>query len=171
MQKILITGIQGSGKTAVALELATQGRPTIDSDDISHWVDENGTPLTDKRPNNPSATWLRTHAWVWDQGRLHACLNQALDHPLLLCGISWDQGQYYNLFDKIILLELDETTVRQRLLTRNNGGTFGKQPEELQLILEKLKSFQDRAKAAGAIVIDARQPLDVVVEEIVYRIT
>lgn len=171
MQKILITGIQGSGKTTVAAELKKQGYPTIDSDDISHWVDENGTPLTEKRPSNPSDAWLRTHAWVWDQVKLQECLAQPLDRPLLLCGISWDQSHYYDLFDRIILLELDEVTVRQRLLTRDNGSVFGKQPHELQLILERMATFQDQAKAAGAVAIDAHKPLRDVVREIINTIS
>lgn len=171
MQKILITGIQGSGKTTVAAELTRKGYPTIDSDDISHWVDENGNPLTEKRSANPSDTWLRTHAWVWDQVKLHECLNQTLNHPLLLCGISWDQDQYYDLFDKIVLLHLDESTVRQRLLTRDNGSVFGKQPHELHLILERLEPFQQRAKTAGAVVIDAREPRETVVRQIIRAIS
>lgn len=171
MQKILITGVQGSGKTTVAAELAKQDCSTIDSDNISHWVDESGKPLSEKRPASPSDTWLRTHAWIWDQVKLHECLKQTLDHPLLLLGISWDQGHYYDLFDKIILLQLDESTTRQRLLSRNNGSVFGKKPHELQLVLEKLELFQSQAKAAGAIIIDARKPLETVVEEIVRAIS
>lgn len=171
MQKILITGIQGSGKTTVATELARQGHPTTDSDDLSHWVDEDGEPLTEKRPTNPSDTWLRTHAWVWNQEKLHECLNQTLGHPLLLCGTSWDQNRYYDLFDKIILLQLDEPTVRHRLLTRNNGSVFGKQSHELQLILERLESFQSQAKAAGAVIVDAGKPLEIVVSEILRTIS
>jgi dephospho-CoA kinase len=167
----IVLGSQGSGKTTVAAELVRQGHPTIDSDNISHWVDEDGHTLTENRPTSPSDTWLRTHAWVWDRTKLHECLSQTLNHPLLLCGISWDQDQYYDLFDKIILLQLDGPTVRQRLLTRDNGSIFGKQPHELRLILEKLESFQNQAKAAGAVVIDAREPLEAVVEEIVRAIS
>lgn len=167
MRKVLITGIQGSGKSAVAVELNKRGLQTIDSDDISRWEDMHGQPLTQKRPADPSLEWLQTHLWVWNQEKLHECLNQALDRPVVLCGISWNQEQYYSLFDTVILLALDEQTVRQRLLERNNGSIFGKQPNELKFILSKLQSFQNAAKVAGAVVIDAQKPLVSIVDEII----
>jgi dephospho-CoA kinase len=166
MLKTLITGVQGAGKTTVTLELAKHGYTVLDSDDISHWIDKDGTPLTRKRPSDPSTAWLQSHAWVCDQTKLRAYLANTNGQPTLLCGISWDQEGYYDLFDTIILLAMDEPTTRQRLLSRDNGNDFGKKLHELQLILERRESFQERAVAAGAVVIDGRKSLDVVVSEI-----
>jgi dephospho-CoA kinase len=171
MPNILITGVQGAGKTTITAALAERGYPILDSDDISGWVNKNGVPLTSPRPVNPTAAWLHSHEWVWDQAKLHDYLNQSTADPVLLCGISWDQDQHYNLFDKVILLEADKPTIHHRLLTRSNGNPFGKMPHELQFILEKLGPFQQTAKAAGAISVDARQPLEMVTREIICAIS
>jgi gluconate kinase len=77
--------------------------------------------------------------------------------------MSYDQYQYYSLFDQIILLEADAATIRQRLKSRTNAS-FGKQAAELKFILSHLDDLQSTALAAGAVAIDATRPLETVAD-------
>lgn len=171
MRKILITGIQGAGKTTVSVELAKKGCPNLDSDDISRWVDANGILLTSKRPDNPSAAWLRSHAWIMDRAKLDVFFDQTIGYSAVLCGLSWDQKEYYSIFDTIILLSADEPTIRRRLARRDSTNEFGKQPDELQFILKRCSLFQANAITAGAVEVDAQQPLETVIRQIIQVIT
>ncbi len=170
MKKIFLTGVQGSGKTTVSAALAQIGYSAIDSDNFAQWVDNQNRPLTSRRPANPSPEWLRTHYWVWQQDKLRTILAETANKPLIICGLSYNQDQYYDLFDQIILLSLNQKTVRERLFHRDNGSSFGKQPHELAFILERHKLLEDRAKEAGAIIVDASLPLATIVPKIAKAI-
>jgi thymidylate kinase len=65
----------------------------------------------------------------------------------------------------VFLLEVDEPTMLARIDARqdNDWGRIGDTREYLR---RKLPEIQDRLRAFGAIPIDARQPLDQVVDAI-----
>jgi thymidylate kinase len=67
----------------------------------------------------------------------------------------------------VFLLEIDEPTMLARIDARqdNDWGRIGDTREYLR---RKLPELQDRLRASGAIPIDARQPLDQVVDAILY---
>jgi hypothetical protein len=66
-------------------------------------------------------------------------------------------------FTKIFNLRIDDDTMRRRLHERADNE-FGKEPWQVELMLELNRSDE---KPAGAVDIDATQPLDRVVDELV----
>lgn len=71
-------------------------------------------------------------------------------------------------FTQVFLLEIDEPTMLARIDARldNDWGRIGDTREYLR---RRLPELQDRLRALGAIPIDARQPLDQVVDAILSR--
>jgi hypothetical protein len=65
-------------------------------------------------------------------------------------------------FTKIFNLRIDDDTMRSRLQERTDNS-FGKQPWEVELMLDLNRSDE---KPAGAIDVDATQPLRQVVDEL-----
>ena len=65
-------------------------------------------------------------------------------------------------FTKVFILRIDDDTMRRRLRERTNND-FGKQPEEVELMLGRNRSGE---RPAGAIDVDATKPLDQVVDEV-----
>jgi hypothetical protein len=68
MVVVLVTGVSGSGKSAIARQLTAMGRDAInmDADDqLAAWYD---TTTGDRapRPEMPDAAWLAGHEWRWD---------------------------------------------------------------------------------------------------------
>jgi len=62
----LVTGVSGSGKSAVSRALAAQGEQAISLDaypGLCAWLDAADAVVS--RPDHPSLAWLRTHRWCW----------------------------------------------------------------------------------------------------------
>ena len=81
---------------------------------------------------------------------------------MFVCGSSRNRDCFLPYFTKIFNLRIDDDTMRRRLQERTNNE-FGKQPEEVELMLRLNRSDE---KPAGAIDVDATQPLDQVVDEL-----
>ena len=81
---------------------------------------------------------------------------------LFVCGSSRNRDRFLPYFTKIFNLRVDDDTMRRRLQERTNNE-YGKQPEEVELMLMLNRSDE---KPAGAIDVDATQPLHQVVDEL-----
>lgn len=151
---ILVDGGSGTGKSAVADELVKRGFSAVNSD----WLCYNGDPETGESVDE------RTHeTWIWDNKRLVQLLDNQ-DAVTFICGGARNRDQHIDRFDYVFELIIDEETLKHRIATRADGNDWGKKPEELEIILRIHKNDPDRPK--GATEIDATQPLDDVVDQI-----
>jgi adenylate kinase family enzyme len=167
MNAVLITGWAGAGKSTVAAELARQGLACIDDDEdpfLARFVDSSGTPVTEE-PAQPDLAWLSRHSWQWDPARLDELIAAAAPGPLYLCGGADNQLKLVDRFTRVFLLEIDEPTMLARLETRQ-PDEWGRAGDSREYIRRFRTGYQDRLRASGAIVIDARQPLAQVVDAI-----
>jgi len=156
---VLITGVSGSGKTTIASELTKRNYSALNMDNVEglcDWINlATGKPELDF--NRESADWLDKYDWQWHEERLVQLLR---DFPnTFFCGSSGNQDKFYQLFDKIFLLEMNDELIRERLFNNVRDHDYGQRPGELEAILGYYKGFQDKAKRAGAIAIEASQPL------------
>lgn len=162
--KILITGVQGSGKTVVSRALKELGYNALDTDEISEWINTTtGQPIGVSRTKNSTRQWLSEHAWMFNKEKLTQVISQ--DKDVLLCGVAKNQEDYYKYFDKIIYLYIDLDTVQKRIATRDTGS-FGKHPHERDYILQNAELIYKNAHAPNAVIIDATRPLKKVVDDI-----
>jgi hypothetical protein len=163
-----VTGVSGSGKSSVCEVLKLQGRVAVDGDGdgFSRWVNrQTAEPVLDPPYPAPSG-WLDGFAWrVRPEavGSLAAGLGGSTGY---LCGGFENEGEVSHLFDRVICLFIDEDTLRDRLANRTTNP-FGKQPEQLRASLEWRLSVEKRHRVGGATMIDATQPLDLVVAQVV----
>jgi thymidylate kinase len=68
-------------------------------------------------------------------------------------------------FTQVFLLEIDEPTMLARVDARKNND-WGRIGDTREYLRRKLPELQDPLRASGAIIIDARQPVDQVVDAI-----
>jgi len=166
----LITGFPGTGKSAVSDELERRGYKSYNTDDLpgfSHFIDRQTQKPID-RPIDAPDDWNLNHDWVWDPNKIKEALNQEGD--VFICAITPNQTHYYPEFNKIFVLNVDERTLHHRIATRSSND-YGKKPQELDHILKNYKEFgQNIGKKHGAILIDATQPLEKVVDEILSHV-
>ena len=99
---------------------------------------------------------------MWDQQKAVSELESPEPEVLFVCGSSRNRDRFLPYFTKIFNLRIDDDTMRRRLQERTNNE-FGKQPEEVELMLRLNRSDE---KPAGAIDVDATQPLHQVVDEL-----
>ena len=67
---------------------------------------------------------------------------------------------------QLFLLELDEPTMLARLDSPGRDNDWGRIGDTREYLRRRRPEYQDRLRAFGAIPIDARQPLDHVVDAI-----
>ena len=162
----MITGCSGAGKTTIAAVLARRGLAAIDADDdplLARSVDAAGNVA--EKPAAPDFAWLSRHSWAWNPARLDELIRAAAPATLYVCGGAANELQLADRFTQVFLLEIDEPTMLARIDARqdNDWGRIGDTREYLRRFLP---GYQARLRASGAIPIDARQPLDQVVDAI-----
>ncbi len=172
MSAIQIAGCSGAGKSAVAAELARRGLTSVDADDdplLARFVDLAGAVVTEE-PAAPDLAWLARHNWAWDPARLDELIRAAAPATLHLCGGADNQHELAGRFTQVFLLEIDEPTMLARLDARRDYHDWGHIGDTREYLCRKRPALQDRLRASGAIPVDARQPLDQVVDALIYMI-
>ena len=149
----LVEGLSGAGKSSVYEELIRRGYKAISTDRAWKYRAGPDTCLPDGRHHNNS---------MWDQRKAVSELESPEPEVLFVCGSSRNRDRFLPYFTKIFNLRIDDDTMRRRLQERTNNE-FGKQPEELELMLRLNRSDE---KPAGAMDVDATQPLHQVVDEL-----
>jgi adenylate kinase family enzyme len=169
MRAVQITGCSGAGKTAVAAVLARRGLVSIDADSdplLARSVDAAGNVV--EEPAEPDLAWLSRHYWAWEPVRLAELIAAAAPATLYVCGGAANELDLADRFTYVFLLEVDEPTMLARVDARedNDWGRIGDTREHLRRFRS---GYQARLRASGAIPIDARQPLERVVDAILAR--
>ena len=149
MPLYIVTGISGSGKTTVARELVKLGHVALDS------------------KLNPGLFGFSEGKWtingeVFD--RLVA--EHPASTPLFLCGGGDSLKAYWPKAQKVFFLQVDQQTMIKRLLNPSRDNQFGRTDEARGRLVRRLDGYQANQLAAGAIPINAKQPIGDVVHEI-----
>lgn len=115
MKRVLITGMSGTGKSAVVQELLARGYRAFDLDtpDWSHWVD------TD--PSDPF-TPAKGKDWIWREDRVRALLSEPTEGSLFISGCAENMSRLLPLIDLVILLSAPVDTIMERLKQRPIDG-------------------------------------------------
>jgi adenylate kinase family enzyme len=168
MSAVQITGCSGAGKTTIAPVLARRGLASIDTDDdpfLARFVDPAGNVVVEE-PAEPDFAWLARHSWAWDPARLDELIAAAAPATLYVCGGADNELELADRFTQVFLLEIDEPTMLARIDARRDYHEWGHIGDTREYLRRKLPQIHDRLRAFGAIPIDARQPLDQVVDAI-----
>lgn len=161
MHIYLIDGVSGAGKTTICDELLKRGYKAVEADEVlADWIDPlTGLPTDDHSSEN----------WHWDEKKFDALIQDTKEESLFICGGAMNKPDFLHHFSKIFTLHLDDETLKERLLNRTNND-YGKKPEELAFQLRENQVTEQYSKERGAILIDATQPIDTVVEEIIKNL-
>jgi len=169
---VWITGVSGTGKSTVRVELATRGYQSFDTDEdgIAVWRRRTtGAEVYDPGDGNHPDTWLQDHCWTINRPRVEQLARMARDEVVFLCGSVENEDEVWELFDIVICLVLDESTLRERLAGRTTNQ-FGKAPGELDVILGWNRTIEATYQGFGAVVVNADQALTDVVDEILANL-
>jgi len=174
MSLIYITGIPGTGKSSVREELLRRGYKAYGGaeDNIAAFYNnDTGQRLEGWiEAKDRTSEWKAKHTWKITRETVQKLKEQAKNEPIFLCAITRnDVSELWDLFDTVIALTIDEETLRQRLASRTNNDV-GKTPDELQVILKRQQTASEDYKKFGAVMVDATQPIERVVEQILAEV-
>ncbi|MFL5950099.1 MAG: nucleoside kinase [Gaiellaceae bacterium] len=145
-RNFLVDGLSGTGKSSVYDELVRRGYSAISSDRA--WAYNAGP--------------IRHDTFMWDEQKAVAELESPEPDMLFVCGSSRNRDRFLAYFTKIFNLRIDDDTMRRRLEERTDADwALGQEGVELMLALNR-----NGEKAAGAVDVDATQPLQQVVDEV-----
>ena len=161
MERVLLTGISGTGKSTIIRELARRGYRAIDTD------------------NDEWCAWVTAPAgvdtvrpgidWVWREDRIQRLLAEEDADVLFVSGCEPNQGKFYSRFDHVVLLSVSPAVLVQRLGSRTTNE-YGKHPEDLARILRHRQTIEPLLRRAASREVDTSLPLDEVIETILQLI-
>jgi broad-specificity NMP kinase len=156
--RVLITGMSGTGKSAVIAELAARGRRAVDldSDRYSEWAAPD--PAAPGSPVEPDRDW------VWREDRVRELLDREEADTLFVSGCSANMGSFLPRFDHVVLLTAPSDVIAARLQARTNG--YGKQPGEAARVLELVREVEPILRRVADTEIDTSGFLDDVVDAV-----
>jgi len=128
-KSILITGVAGSGKSAVCKELKKLGYPAYDVESVGglfKMVDrKTGRKTTNY--DNDSLESVKQHDWMCNKKKLKQLIKSNSKAVVFYCGTASNLDEVLSLFDKIFLLKVSSKILCERLNTCTSnkfGRTF-----------------------------------------------
>ena len=157
MIKVLVTGMSGTGKSALLAELAGRGHRAVDTDYGDFYETVGGERL-------------------WRADKVSALLDSAPDDQpgvLFVQGTTRNQGLFYPRFQHIVLLSAPPEVLIERLAARTTNP-YGKNPAELAAILRDQQAVEPLLRASATLevvtTIPVSQVADVIVQHVAARL-
>jgi hypothetical protein len=141
--------MSGTGKSTVLAELRRRGFEVVETDEPEwmEWSNEEG-------------------GYVWREDRVAELLARERDGPLFVSGTVSNQGRFYPDFDAVVLLSAPLEVLLGRIENRTTND-FGKTPGERERIIDDFAAFEHRLRATCTHELDATQPIESIVAELI----
>ncbi len=142
-------GVSGTGKSTALAELRRRGFGVVETDEPgwTRWCDEDG-------------------GYVWREDQVSELLARAHETTLYVSSTVSNQRRFYSQFDAVVLLSAPADVLLRRIDSRTTDA-YGRAAEERDLVLGHLAEVEPLLRATCMHEIDATQPVDDVVAELV----
>jgi dephospho-CoA kinase len=142
---VLITGMSGTGKSTLLVELARRGHEVVDTDtdEWSHWITRADGSLD----------------WIWRDAEMTTLLQAKRDDPLFVAGCKTNQGDFSSRFDEVVLLSAPTEVLLDRI-SRRSDNPYGKRDDERALIIEHIDTVEPLLRRTSSVELDATQSVD-----------
>jgi shikimate kinase len=141
VSRLLITGMSGTGKSTVLIELARRGHRVQDTD-YDGWVLPDGT---------------------WDEPRMWALLNS--EDSVVVSGTVENQTHFYTAFRHVVLLSAPLPVLLERVQTRLNNP-YGRTDEQQNEIRTYVRDVEPLLRAAATVELDAQMSVTALADAI-----
>jgi dephospho-CoA kinase len=141
--------MSGTGKSTVLAELRRRGYEVVETDEPEwmEWSNEDD-------------------GYVWREDRVSELLARGREGLVFVSGTVSNQGRFYPGFDAVVLLSAPLEALLGRIEQRTTND-FGKTAEERERIMRDFAAFEHRLRATCTHELDATQPIETVVEELI----
>jgi dephospho-CoA kinase len=162
MRKVLLTGMSGTGKSALIRELAGRGYKAVDAD-------YDGLSELVSVPDDQLTGLGRGQDWVWREDRIQQLLSTEDADVLFVSGCSPNQWKFYPQFEYVVLLSAPPSLIVERLATRTSNP-YGKHPDEIARVLLLQQTIEPRLRRAADLELDTSARLDEVVASVLHLV-
>ncbi len=170
VNNIYVTGVSGTGKSAVSRVLKNRGYEVYSIDEVSNlccWINRNDGKRVDYEAVL-NEEFIDTHAWVCDIEKMKQILQNR--QGIIVLGIAENQNEYISLFNKVILLQCRPEIFIKRIESRVDND-FGKDKEVQRHLLATYKSFENDLLTRNAVVINTEVSIDDVADQIISEMS
>ena len=156
-QKILITGIAGSGKSTICQQLSKLGQESHGIEDIEGMfaMYRKGTKEIFNNYDNSDPEKIKNSEWLCDIDKLKELFKNQVKDIAFYCGVASNMDELIPLFDKVILLKVSAETLHSRLSNRESTNDMGNTEDSRQTVLGWKDWWENEIAKKGAIVVDA----------------
>lgn len=144
VRRLLLTGLSGTGKSALVSELQARGNRAVDLDgaEYSQWVDVSDGTTAAGSPVEPDRDW------VWREDAVRRLL--AVEHggALFVSGCAANMGGLLPCFDDVVLLSAPADVIAARL-ARRTRGEYGSRPDERARVLTQIETVEPLLRRAA----------------------
>lgn len=151
MATLLVTGMSGTGKSAVLQALAARGHHVVDTDDPG-WSTDARTPDGDVER-------------LWVGAKIAAMLDEQVAGHRFISGCVRNQGSFYGRFDAVVLLSAPLPVLLERVDSRTSNS-FGKVEHERTRILRDHAEIEPLLRATATVEIRTDRPLSEVADAV-----
>ncbi|RYG37215.1 hypothetical protein EON81_07410 [bacterium] len=148
---MLITGMSGTGKSAVLAELARRGHEVVDTD-YGNWIEE--ARLADGSVER-----------LWREERIVLLLARRSLRSIFVAGCVANQREFYAGFNAIVLLSAPCEVILDRIASRTTND-YGKSAIEQERILDDIAFVEPLLRVRATAEIDTRIPLHEVADQL-----
>lgn len=172
MERILITGVSGTGKTTTCMALKEMGYEAIDIENIEGMFEmvHNGTKDAFEDYDNANPDHLKNAEWICNVSKLKEKLDSQKENIAFYSGIASNMDEILPLFDKFFILYLTSKELNERLKNREGTEDIGNNQEGRDVILGWKDWWEDKMKEKGAIIINANTTPRIIAEKILEQI-
>lgn len=158
-RNFLIEGGSGTGKSSVCRELRKRGYKAVDGDNE---IAYQGDPDTG-RPIEGDPTYEHH---LWDVDKVREIAASTADEVAFFCGGSRNFDKFLDVFDQVIVLDVDIEILQRRLADRA-ADDWGGNAEQKEFIV---RLHATKEGIPDGLVIDTARPLSEVVDAIVQYV-
>lgn len=167
-KSILVTAVSGTGKSTVFKELITLGYTAydIEENDNLFTMFNKETGKVVGAHNNDDLEVIKQNLWNCDRNKMQKLINNEKSQLAFYCGAGSNLDEIYDLFDKVIVLQVsDETTIKR--LKNRKPGEFGNTIDTQKWILSWKHKSEKTCIEKGGIPINAEASPGEVAEKVI----
>jgi hypothetical protein len=106
------------------------------------------------------------YAWRMQAEPLQSFLD-SIEGDIYVSGSANNQVEFYALFDKVLVLTLDDPGVLRHRLETRSAHDFGQTPANIDGAVERFQRKQTELLTHGGVAIDNNRPLDEVLDHVI----
>lgn len=148
MQKVLLTGMSGVGKSTILNQLKVEGFLTVDLDN-SGWINYD----------------VKEEDYLMDTTKIIDFITLHEKEVVFLAGTTINQIHIYSYLDFVISLTAPLEVMKERIQNRENNP-FGKTEDEWSKIVSDKVTFEEQIFKSSDYVISTDKPLQDILKEI-----